>query len=331
MKVLKKILVVIGIILLLAVIVSLFLPSTMTVSRSEYIKAPASVVFEQINTLKNWKNWSYWDNIDSAMISKYEGPESGVGAIHSWESKDDRVGVGSLRISESTPDKSVTTVLKFGEMESVGGWQLRDTTGGTMVTTYMTMDMKFHERLMGLMMDSWLGGDFEKSLAGLKKQAEGMPAPAKGYNVEVIKTKDQKIASTRMMTSEKTISADIGDSFKKISDYVAKNKLNMTGPVFTFFHSYSPDKIDMECAIPVDKTAEPSGDVKTSEMKAQNAAVIHYYGDYALTGAAHEAMDKWIKSNNKTMNGSPWEEYITDPMVEKDTAKWLTKIYYPID
>ncbi|ALO14213.1 Transcriptional regulator, effector-binding domain/component [Salinivirga cyanobacteriivorans] len=28
--------------------------------------------------------------------------------------------------------------------------------------------------------------------------------------------------------------------------------------------------------------------------------------------------------------GSPWEVYLTDPQTEKDTSKWLTKMYQPV-
>jgi effector-binding domain-containing protein len=38
-----------------------------------------------------------------------------------------------------------------------------------------------------------------------------------------------------------------------------------------------------------------------------------------------------IKKNSiTTVIGAPWEVYVTDPMVEKDTAKWQTDIYYPV-
>jgi effector-binding domain-containing protein len=30
------------------------------------------------------------------------------------------------------------------------------------------------------------------------------------------------------------------------------------------------------------------------------------------------------------MGGAPMELYVTDPMMEKDTAKWLTEIVFPI-
>jgi effector-binding domain-containing protein len=333
MKILKKILIALGVLILLYSLISLFLPSKKMIERSTMINAPAAVVFEQINNLQNWKSWSYWDNIDPAMKSSWEGPGAGVGAKHIWSSENDNVGHGSLTITESKPNELVVTELSFEGMgTSLGGWKIKDTTGGTYVTTYMDIDCGFFGRIFpGLMMDSWLGGDFEKTLAGLKKRCEELastPAEAE-YKVEIVNISSQPIVTTRMITNEKTISADIGACYHKIGMYIQKNKLNMAGPVFAFYHDLH--KIDMECAVPVDKTAKSEGDVTATEMKAGNAASADYYGDYMKTEKAHNAIKKWIADNNKKISGSPWEVYITDPMVEKDTAKWLTKIYYPVE
>lgn len=134
-----------------------------------------------------------------------------------------------------------------------------------------------------------------------------------------------------MTTSEKTISGDIGNSYARIGMFMKKNNLKQNGPVLTIYHSYDPDKIDMECAIPLAKTVKGEGEVKVWEMKAGNAAKLNYYGAYDKMHDAHDAMHKWIADNNKKMNGSPWEVYVTDPGNEKDTTKWLTEIYYPFE
>jgi AraC family transcriptional regulator len=198
----------------------------------------------------------------------------------------------------------------------------------------MEMEMGLLGRIFpGLMMNGMLGADFEKSLAGLKKHAESLPVVPKVQEIviEATTTTAMIYASTKMQTNNEKISSDIGASFGKIGGFMQKNKLEQAGPVFALYHSYSPEKIEMECGIPINKKVQGEGDVNVSEMKAGNAVVAHYYGAYAGTGAAHGKIDQWIKANNKKVIGSPWEVYVTDPGLEKDTMKWLTEIYYPIE
>ena len=58
MQVLKKILV--GLAVLVLVIVSLFLPSNVSVARSTSIAAPPDTVFPYVNSLKKFNEWSPW-------------------------------------------------------------------------------------------------------------------------------------------------------------------------------------------------------------------------------------------------------------------------------
>lgn len=57
MKTLKRILIGILAIIVLLVIVAFFLPSKAYVERSIVINAVPRIVFDQVNTLKNWEKW----------------------------------------------------------------------------------------------------------------------------------------------------------------------------------------------------------------------------------------------------------------------------------
>ena len=39
---------------------------------------------------------------------------------------------------------------------------------------------------------------------------------------------------------------------------------------------------------------------------------------------------EYLQNKGLTMNGAPMEVYVTDPMLEKDTTKWITEVYYPV-
>jgi effector-binding domain-containing protein len=269
------------------------------------------------------------------MKSTYEGPESGVGTVHNWTSQHRDVGNGTIKIIESVPNSLVLTDLTFGEISSHGGWTIRDTTDGAYVTTYMELEMGFLERIFpSLMMDNFLGADFEKSLAGLKKHAETLKlakAETPGIAIESITYKEQLYASVRIKTSLQTIANDMSASYQKIGVFMKKNDIPIADHLFAFYHSIAPDNINIEPAVPILKAVKPEGDILVNTMKPGTAAVAHYYGSYLRKGEAYAALENWLKENNKKMTGSPWEVYITDPMMEKDTSKWQTDVYYPIE
>jgi effector-binding domain-containing protein len=332
-KIMKKLGLILLVIILLFAFVSAFLPGKIHVDRSITINAPAAKVFGQVNDLTTWKNWSYWDQIDPNMKSEFEGPSSGAGAIHKWTSENDSVGTGSLTIVESTGPNSITTSLTFEQMTSMGGWTFADSPEGTVATIFMDIEMPFYARIFpGLMMNGWLGKDFEKTLAGLKKHCESLPVEtAASWEVETLTTSPATAMSIRMTTNMSEISQKLGEAYGKIMESMKKQNLHQSGPVFAIYHKWSESEIEMEPGITVDKAGKDDGDVKPLELKAVKVMKLDYYGDYPGTEKAHYFLDEWAKKNNVNIVGAPWEEYVTDPMSEPDTSKWLTRIFYPVE
>jgi effector-binding domain-containing protein len=41
-------------------------------------------------------------------------------------------------------------------------------------------------------------------------------------------------------------------------------------------------------------------------------------------------MQAWMQQQNMQQDGAYWESYVTDPMVETDSTKWLTEVYIPV-
>lgn len=332
MKILKTIAKVLIVIIALGAVFSIFLPSMRHVERSIEIAKDPSVVFSQVNNLKAWKNWSYWDNLDSNMVSKYEGPEEGAGAKHSWESEHPQVGVGSMTITAVTAPQSISTELQFEDMISKGGWTFDKSETGTKATIFMDIELGFAGRIFpGLMIDKWLGRDFEETLSNLKEWCEQLPeAPSATWTVEQINTTESNMLYVDVTCKASDIGMMLGQSYGAIGQVMGKQQLAQAGPVFAVYHKYSLDTVVFQACIPVTKAGKDDGMVKAAKFPGAKAVKLDYYGDYPGTEQAHYYIDEWTQKNNITISGSPWEEYVTDPMVEKDTSKWLTRIYYPV-
>ncbi len=340
MKLLKGLGITLALLIGVYLILALFGPSSMHVERSIIIKANAATVYNEINTLKQWQMWSYWDNIDPNMKSTYEGPESGVGAKHMWTSENDSVGNGTLTIRKSEPTTLVECDLEFEGMGvCTSGWRIKDTVGGVMVTAYMDGETPFLMRPMMLFMDmdAMLGADFEKTLKGLKDHCEGMPSPEATveYVMEMTMTPAWKVMTVTDSSSLADLGNKLGSLYGDISAEMQKQGLNQAGAPFAIYDQvvYNADgsmNFWLRAGIPTDKAGKNAGRVMYWESTAGNAVKCNYYGDYMNTGDCHEAIDKWIKDNGKTVNGPVWEVYVTDPGTEPDTSKWLTEIYYPV-
>ena len=173
---LKKILIIIGVIVAVFVIVVALQPADYHVARTATIAAPAEKVFAQVNELKKWEAWSPWVKIDPTMKQTYEGPASGTGAISRWAGNN-RVGEGSMTIAESRPNELVRFNLEFIKPmagTSTSEFSFKPQGNLTAVTWSMSGKNNFIGKAMCLFMnmDKMVGGQFETGLTALKSIAE---------------------------------------------------------------------------------------------------------------------------------------------------------------
>ena len=104
----------IGLVLLVAAfaVVVWLQPDDYRLTRSTVIAAPAAAVFPQVNDLRQWEDWSPWAKLDPNAKVTFSGPQSGPGASFKWDGND-KVGAGTMTITESKPNERVATRTDF--------------------------------------------------------------------------------------------------------------------------------------------------------------------------------------------------------------------------
>lgn len=175
MKFLKRFVLIILVLVLVLIGVGYMLPDEAHVTRDIRIDAPPAAVFPYVNDLRRFNEWSPW--ADWAPDVRYEisGPDAGVGARLSWHSDSPEVGSGSMLITASKPPERVTARLDTGtqgnatvyfDIEPAGD-------GSRVVWGY---DSEFGnniiQRYFGVMLELWVGGDYEQGLENLKTLVE---------------------------------------------------------------------------------------------------------------------------------------------------------------
>lgn len=334
MKIFRKILLVAAVLLLvISAIGLLFFSSHVHVERSIVIKQNRTAMFDYVNDLKNYQKWSPWFELDTAAKYSYSGSASGAGAIMSWESKVKSVGSGNMKITDVIKDSLINVDLDFMK-NGVAKSSYSFTTQND--STKMTWGLDYEAganpilRIMGKFMDGIVGDDFQKGLNKLKKLVENMPVEDNTLKVEEVAIPISDYLFVHGKANEKNIGLFLGGSYQKIGVVIKKQNLTMSGAPFAIYYTDSQTEWEMDACVPVSASAKNEGDVKAGKMNSGNAVVAHFFGSYDQTKIAYTVLKEYIASHNKQIVGAPWEVYITDPMAEKDTAKWQTDVYFPI-
>jgi uncharacterized protein YndB with AHSA1/START domain len=175
MSVVRKAVIVMGVLFGLFIIGGLLLPSQIQVQRGIDIGAPPEEVFPLVDDLRAFNRWSPWAGIDSATRYEFSGPESGVGARLSWSSENPEVGFGTQEIVASNPPEQVDLRLDFGPQGTARThFYLAPVDTGTGVTWSFEYGIgnDLIGRYKGLIMSRMVGAKYEEGLSRLKALAE---------------------------------------------------------------------------------------------------------------------------------------------------------------
>ncbi len=175
MRVLKRILLGLVAITVILAVISPFLPKGVNVQRSITMRGEASNVFAYVNSLKKFHEWSPWTLRDPDLAPEFSGPEEGVGATMSWTSDVPGVGTGSQEIVESRRDEYVKVTLDFGDGgNGIADFRILSEDNRTRIVWGFRTDLGYNPiaRYMGLMIDTWVGDEYDIGLARLKSLVE---------------------------------------------------------------------------------------------------------------------------------------------------------------
>lgn len=332
----KKVLYVIIGIVVIYLVLCLFGPKQAVVSRSIIINAPAEAIQAAFVDFKFFKEkWSPWTEKDPNMTSKYEGEVGKVGSKYSWEAID-KVGTGSMELLSINKD-TVIEKLAMTKPRTFGGdiyFITKPEGNATNVTWELKMDVGFKMRgmMMFMSMEKYIAPDYEKGLANLKKVIEEKQVAAKtyqGYEVKEVTWEERTFFGKKSLVKFEKMAAFFGENFPKIGQDLGKNKIEPTGAPSCIYFTYDDAKQETECAavFPVANGTEVKGWEKFT-VPAAKVLQIEYFGPYNENmKKPHMAMDEYMKEKGLTQT-VVLEEYVTDPMTEKDSTKWQTNVYY---
>jgi effector-binding domain-containing protein len=269
--------------------------------------------------------------MDSTVKFELVGIEGQIGTQWKWTGK--VLGNGEMKITEIKPDEMIGYDLAFdhGKYKSKGKLVIEAAGDSNKVSWLDEGNLGYNpiSRYMGLFMDKMMGPDFEKGLLKLKKVSEERN---KWPKIEEKTMPEQVALLIRDSAGPATYSQIMGKAFGELMGFVKNQKLVCISAPFAIYLRW--DSVTMfsvmDLGIAVAKADKGNGRIRVERIPSQKAVLAHYFGGYDKTASTYYILEQYIKESGKQVSGGPWEIYITDPMTEKDTAKWVTDILFPV-
>jgi hypothetical protein len=178
---------VLGLVVLVLILgaVALGLPAHVTVARSKVINAPEYAIFPYLDNPRRFADWSPWAARDPNMKVTYSGPQQGKGSKVEWLSEEPSIGAGSMEIVEVEPSRSVGLTANYNGLEGTSAYDLAPAGSGSKVTWSFGFETGSSplKRWKALMLDGFIGAEYDAGLAKLKARVEEDRKPTAHPNV----------------------------------------------------------------------------------------------------------------------------------------------------
>jgi effector-binding domain-containing protein/uncharacterized protein YndB with AHSA1/START domain len=343
-KVLKRLLIGVGAIVLLLLLIGLLLPATARVERSTAIAAPPETIFGIVSSLRRFNEWSPWFEIDPTSKYRYSGPEQGIGARIDWSSRNPELGSGAQEIVASEPPNRVRMRIEFEDETSAHAeLQLSPDESQTRVTWSFEADFGFNlfGRYFGLFLGRALGPYYEKGLANLKVVAEAeatQPESSTPVRVSEIDVPAVDIAYVEGMAGmdPDSIARALDAAYTQVSAFLKANGLEQSGTALAINRFYDESGWGFEAAIPFrgpesahSKAAAASGTVKVGKTYAGRVLRGVHFGPHTSLPDTYRQLEDHMAQNGLEPNGPSWEQYVGDSK-QTPPEKLETHVYLPI-
>ena len=151
-----------------------------------------------------------------------------------------------------------------------------------------------------------------------------------GIKIQETSTKDTLLITTRFKSHSFPTTQLIYDNINKLRSYAAQKGAAESG--FPMLNVSAADSSTFNCMVgmPINKAVEDNNSISFVRMVPGRFLTTQVTGGPYTISNAHRMMDQYFKDFGRTSMAIPFEYLVTDRLKERDTTKWVTRIYGPV-
>ena len=193
--------------------------------------------------------------------------------------------------------------------------------------TYLTSNNPF-KRIASYQQATELKDNFNEILQKFKSYAENT-ANIYGYNIQQTSTADTLLMAARGTAGAYPSIQEVYKLVNQLKDYINAHGAQQTGdPMLNV--TPTTNQFQFQVAVPVNKMLPDKGNIFSRRMVPGNFMMLEAKGGPKTVDHAMRQLQQYAVDYQRTSMAIPFQVMITDRLKEQDTAKWITRIYYPV-
>ena len=301
------------------------------VQKSIVINTPIDKAFNAVCDFNTWTQWSPW------LIAEPEAQVTITDDARGYEWAGDITGKGSMKITDSSENKSIHIDLTFltpYKSHAKVWFEFAEKEGGTEVSWFMDSSLPFFMFFMTKMMNALIGMDYQRGLYMLKDFLEDGTVHSKLERMGEKQYPGCQYIGINTHCNMADVGTQMGSDFEKLGAYFKDKEEIIEGQGFSIYHKWEMVKgeVSYTSGFPVKSIPEDlPGDFTTGKIPEGTVYTTRHTGPYLHLGNAWSAMQMYSRSKvfkyNKKIH--PFETYENMPGSVPDN-ELITDIHFPV-
>lgn len=296
--------------IILLVCIYVFIPSTITNSKTVSVKCVDKNVLLLIGNKQGWSKWLPKESFTSDLI-QYKGYQMKLGGATYTSVTFDALKGDATFFNEIGFVNDSVTKTKISVISSVA-------TGMNPFTRFRKWQMmKSYKTVIDELLQQFI--DFAEDKKNI-------------YGVEITdgRIPDSLFISTRKSFDHQPTEAEIYNLIDQLRVYANEKNAKQVNPPMMHVEQLDSSHFEIMVALPIDKVINNEGNFVFKQMVKGNTLIAEVHGGRATINNGLKALEQFKSDYQFTSPAISFELMITDRRAERDTAKWVTRLYYPI-
>jgi effector-binding domain-containing protein len=151
-----------------------------------------------------------------------------------------------------------------------------------------------------------------------------------GFDVAMERTKDFSLLVLKKQYNHEPGVEESYQLVNEVKQYISAKGATEKSPPMLNIYQDMPGVYEAMVAIPTTKDVEGNGTILFKQLVEGNILVATVTGGVATVKKAERELQQYVYDYKKTAPAMPYQSLVTNRLLEKDTSKWVTKLYFPV-
>jgi len=301
----------------------IFIPSDLTVSKVEELQCNVNSANKFIGDERQWANWWPGGTGQSAAGGARDKVGTRTFTYGGMEYRMPGMFRHLMEVRIVTPDSTIhshISVIGFGDNRdsTVLQWEFHLDAGWDPVGRFRQYR------------------DARKLKAGITEILSSLRAFLEdkervyGIRIHEVSTTDSFLIAIRSVYSFRPGTVELTTLMHRLQTIIAAGGARETGNPMVNITPTSPGQFEAMVAIPTNRELKGDKDIFSRKLVRGKYLMTEVRGGEYTVSKALEHLQEYMNDYQRTTMAIPFQSWVTDRSIEHDTAKWVTKIYYPV-